>query len=98
VLAVGFVISALAAGGVPSVDRALMIFSTYLVVSAVASAVPLPAAAGSTEAALLGVLLADGVPAEHALPAVLLFRAVTFWAPAPIGVLAAGVLRRRRIL
>ncbi len=98
VLAVGFVISTLAVGGVRSLPAAVMIFTTYLVASAVASAVPLPAAAGSTEAALLGVLLADGVPAVQAVPSVLIFRAVTFWAPAPAGLIAAGVLRRRQIL
>ncbi|HEX3814457.1 MAG TPA: lysylphosphatidylglycerol synthase transmembrane domain-containing protein [Mycobacteriales bacterium] len=98
VLGVGFVISALAAGAVSSTGDAMAIFSTYLVASAVASAIPLPAAAGSTEAVLLGVLLASGVPTAHALPAVLLFRAVTFWAPAPVGLVAAGMLRRRRIL
>jgi uncharacterized membrane protein YbhN (UPF0104 family) len=98
VLAIGFVISTLSVGGVRSLPVAVMIFTTYLVASAVASAVPLPAAAGSTEAALLAVLLADGVPAVQAVPAVLIFRAVTFWAPAPVGLIAAGVLRRRRIL
>ena len=49
---------------------------------------------GSTEAALVAALAAGGVPPGPALQAVLVFRAVTFWAPVPVGLLACRTLRR----
>ncbi|MGW2308405.1 lysylphosphatidylglycerol synthase domain-containing protein, partial [Actinomadura luteofluorescens] len=58
------------------------------------SAVPTPGGVGSTEAALVAALAALGVAAGPALHAVLLFRAVTFWAPVPLGILACRTLRR----
>jgi uncharacterized membrane protein YbhN (UPF0104 family) len=42
--------------------------------------------------------MATGLAAAPALSAVLLFRAVTFWAPVPLGLLLAPGLRRRRAL
>ena len=50
------------------------------------------------EAALVAVLVTTGLPAGAALSAVLLFRAVTFWAPVPVGLLLAPGLRRCRAL
>jgi uncharacterized membrane protein YbhN (UPF0104 family) len=70
----------------------------YLVGAAVGTAVPMPSGIGSTEAALVTVLMATGLAAAPALSAVLLFRAVTFWAPVPLGLLLAPGLRRRRAL
>ena len=42
----------------------------------------------------MGVLLAFGVEADLAIVAVLAYRAVAIWIPAPIGVVALGHLRR----
>ncbi len=67
----------------------------YLVASTVGSAAPTPGGLGAVEAALVGGLTATGVPLTSALPAVLAFRAATFWLPAPIGYGAILVLQRR---
>jgi glycosyltransferase 2 family protein len=50
---------------------------------------------GAVEAALVGGLTATGVPVAAALTAVLSFRAVTFWLPAPAGWVAFVALQRR---
>ena len=47
------------------------------------------------EAALVGGLTATGVPLAAAVPAVLAFRTVTFWLPAPIGWGAFVLLQRQ---
>ena len=67
----------------------------FMLGSAAGTAVPVPAGLGATEAALTGVLVAAAVPAPHALEIVLLFRLITFWAPAGVGILTAAALRRR---
>ncbi|GAA4241741.1 hypothetical protein GCM10022254_71810 [Actinomadura meridiana] len=73
----------------------LALVTAYLVGAAAAAAVPSPGGIGSTEAALAAALTALDVPAGPALHAVLLFRAVTFWAPVPVGVLTCRTLRRQ---
>ena len=67
----------------------------FMIGSAAGNAVPVPAGLGATEAALTGVLVAAAVPAAHAIEIVLLFRLITFWAPAAVGILTAAALRRR---
>lgn len=74
----------------------LPLLAAYLVGAAVGSALPVPGGVGTTDAALIGALMATGVPPGHAVPAVLVFRVVTFWAPAALGVLALPHLRRAR--
>lgn len=46
-----------------------------------ASAAPTPGGVGAVEAALIGGLAAFGLPAEVAVPAVLLYRVLTCWIP-----------------
>ena len=70
----------------------------FMLGSAAASAVPMPAGLGSTDAALIAVLISVHVPAAHAVEEALIFRLLTFWAPAAIGVLATRSLCRRRAL
>ncbi|MFL6163551.1 MAG: YbhN family protein [Jatrophihabitantaceae bacterium] len=70
----------------------------FMVGAAAGSAVPVPAGVGSTEAALVAVLIQVQVPASHALAEVLVFRILTFWLPAALGMLALRRLRRRRAL
>lgn len=65
----------------------------YLAGSAAGNAVPVPAGVGSTDLALVTILVAARVPAAHALEVVLIFRMVTFWFPAVAGVFAARHLR-----
>jgi glycosyltransferase 2 family protein len=74
------------------------VIGVYLVSSAVGSVAPTPGGLGAVEAALLGGLTATGVPVGAALAAVLAFRVVTFWLPAPVGWVAFVQLQRRRAL
>lgn len=67
----------------------------YLAGSALASAAPTPGGLGATEAALVGGLVVVGVPENEAIPAVLLFRLATFWAPILPGWISLTVLQRR---
>jgi uncharacterized membrane protein YbhN (UPF0104 family) len=66
-----------------------------LIGSALGSALPTPGGIGGVEGAMVGGLVAAGVGAGAALPAVLLFRLLSFWAPMPFGAVALVWLRRR---
>jgi undecaprenyl-diphosphatase len=66
----------------------------YLAGSAVASAAPTPGGVGATEAALAAGYTAVGIPAEVAVPAVLLFRFLTFWLPILPGWVAFAWMQR----
>lgn len=68
--------------------------AVYLVGSAIATAAPTPGGLGATEAALIGGLVAVGVPDDQAVPAVFLFRLATFWLPILPGWIAFSWLRR----
>jgi uncharacterized membrane protein YbhN (UPF0104 family) len=57
----------------------------------VANTIPVP---GAVSGGMVGVLLAFGIEADLALAAVLAYRAVAIWLPAPIGLAALGGLRR----
>lgn len=93
-LASGFAVTALAAAPAPQAGFGSLLVG-YLIGGAVGTAVPAPSAIGSTEAALVAVLVTAKVPAASALSTVLLFRLVTFWAPAIVGLFALRHLRRR---
>ncbi len=95
VLAAGFAATAvMIPAGLPVHDfGALMI--GYMIGAAAGGAMPTPGGIGSTEAALVGVLVAASMPTAVAVAVVIVFRAITFWAPAAIGLLALPVLRRR---
>jgi uncharacterized membrane protein YbhN (UPF0104 family) len=92
-LAIAFVVvvRAVTGGNAPSLAALVVV---YLLSTATASALHVPAIAGPTELALTAALVASGVPGGPALVSVLLFRAVTFWAPVPAGVFAVRALRR----
>ncbi len=94
-LASGFAVCAFAASPRPGAGFGSLVIG-YLIGGAVGTAVPAPAAVGSTEAALVAILIAAHVPAGSALSTVLLFRLITFWAPAVMGLLAIRHLRRRQ--
>lgn len=70
----------------------------YMLAAAVSSTVPVPAGLGSTEAALVAVLLTANIPATQAVQQVLVFRVITFWAPAVVGLLVSRRLHRRGVL
>lgn len=68
--------------------------AVYLVGAAIATIAPTPGGIGATEAALIGGLVAVGVDNSQAVPAVFLFRLITFWLPILPGWLAFSRLRR----
>jgi uncharacterized membrane protein YbhN (UPF0104 family) len=94
-MGVAFALSVLAVPGASRGGQVLALLAAYLLASAVGMAVPTPAGIGSTEAALVAVLVAIGINAAAALQAVVLFRLITFWAPVPIGLLTARPLKLR---
>ncbi len=82
-------------GSLPFVAVAVV----YLTGNAIGSAVPTPGGIGAVETALSAGLTVAGLkPAAVAIYAVLLFRAVTFWLPVPVGWAALGYLQRRDVL
>jgi uncharacterized membrane protein YbhN (UPF0104 family) len=58
----------------------------------VGNTIPLP---GAVSGGMVGTLLAFGVAPDLALSAVLSYRAVAIWLPAPLGLAALGALRAR---
>jgi len=50
------------------------------------------------EAAMATGLVTAGLPLAQAVPAVVLYRVLTFWLLVPPGLLAAAALRRRQLL
>jgi uncharacterized membrane protein YbhN (UPF0104 family) len=70
----------------------------FMLGSAAGSAIPVPAGLGSSEAAFVAVLTSLNVPVTHAIEVVLLFRLITFWLPAAVGVLATRRLYKRKAL
>ncbi|MFF2812442.1 lysylphosphatidylglycerol synthase domain-containing protein [Streptomyces sp. NPDC058000] len=67
----------------------------FLAGNALGSAAPTPGGVGAVEAALVGALTFGGLPADTAVPAVLLFRLVVFWLPVLPGWLAFTFLSRK---
>jgi uncharacterized membrane protein YbhN (UPF0104 family) len=82
-------------GAHPPILAAAVVF---LAGNAVGSATPTPGGLGGVEAVLAAGLTAIGIPAHQAIPAVLLFRLVTFWLPIPAGWVCFQVLQRRGVL
>ena len=82
-------------GQAPTVGVGTLLLA-FMLGSAAGSAIPIPAGLGSSEAAYIAVLLSVNVPGTQAVEEVLIFRLLTFWIPAAVGVLAIGYLRRRR--
>jgi uncharacterized membrane protein YbhN (UPF0104 family) len=96
-LAAGFAFTALVASPASSASFGGLVIG-YLIGGAVGTAVPTPAGIGSTEAALVAVLLLAHIPSAVAIGAMLTFRLITFWVPAVVGLLAMRLLRRRQLL
>ena len=94
ILAFAFVAStAMVPGTSPHASVGALIVA-FMASAAAGNAVPLPAGVGSTEIAFVGVLIAAAVPYAHAVEVVVVFRLITFWIPALVGVLATRRLRR----
>ncbi|MFE9247133.1 flippase-like domain-containing protein [Nocardiopsis sp. NPDC006938] len=102
-LTVAFVLclhfSVLAFAG-PGVEVSLVAVAVvFLAGNAIGSAAPTPGGLGAVEAALIGGLTTvAALPADVALPAVLLFRVLTFWFPVLPGWAAFSYLQRREAI
>ena len=70
----------------------------YLTGNAVGSIVPIPGGVGAIETAMSLGLTAAGLPGGTAIAAVVLFRTVSFWLPAPAGWAAFNYLQRKGAL
>jgi uncharacterized membrane protein YbhN (UPF0104 family) len=77
-----FFASLYAIGAHPAILPAAVV---YLAGNAVGSAAPTPGGIGGVEAVLVAGLAGIGIPADQAIPAVLVFRVATFWLPIPAG-------------
>jgi uncharacterized membrane protein YbhN (UPF0104 family) len=98
VLALAFAASvAMVPGSAPHTSTAGLLVA-FMAGAAAGNAIPTPAGIGSAEVAFVAVLVALGVPAAHALEVVLIFRLITFWLPAVVGVFAARGLRRAQTI
>jgi uncharacterized membrane protein YbhN (UPF0104 family) len=69
----------------------LAVMALAYFVGQIANSIPVP---GAASGGLVAVLLAFGVEADLALAAVLAYRSVAIWLPAPIGLVALAGLRR----
>ncbi|MFI9719144.1 lysylphosphatidylglycerol synthase domain-containing protein [Streptomyces sp. NPDC052396] len=67
----------------------------FLTANALGSAAPTPGGVGAVEFAMTGALTFAGLPAEHAAPAVLLFRLMTLWLPVLPGWISFTHLTRK---
>lgn len=85
-------------GGVQPTQPLGALVAGFMIANAVGAASPVPAGIGTTEVALIAVLAAAGMPAAHATAAVLVFRTITFWLPALVGLLATPHLRRNEAI
>jgi uncharacterized membrane protein YbhN (UPF0104 family) len=92
---VAFVAAIRAVGGHPPILAATVVF---LAGNVVGSAAPTPGGVGAVEAALSAGLSAIGIPVHVGIPAVLIFRLVTYWLPIPLGWISFMLLQRRGIL
>jgi uncharacterized membrane protein YbhN (UPF0104 family) len=72
----------------------LGVAAVYLAGNTVGSAAPTPGGLGAVEVVLSAGLTAIGIPAHHAVAAVLLYRLATFWLPIPSGWVAYEFLQR----
>jgi uncharacterized protein (TIRG00374 family) len=84
-------------GRLPAAGLGALVIA-FMLGTAAGTAVPLPAGLGTTEAALMAVLVSLRVPPVVAVQQVLIFRIITFWLPAAIGVFAMHLLRRQDAL
>jgi uncharacterized membrane protein YbhN (UPF0104 family) len=89
--------TAMVPGPVPQASLGALLIA-FMLGAAAGNAVPVPAGLGSSEAAFIAVLISVQVPAAHAVEEVLIFRLITFWIPAAVGILATRYLYRRHAI
>lgn len=98
VLSAGFLMAVDVWGHAATPLPAGAVVAIYLVAAAVGGATPLPPVLGVTEATLIGALVLGGYSSPSALVSVFIFRALTYWLPLPVGVVAARRLRHASLL
>lgn len=98
VIGLAFVASAAMVPGARPAAPIGALLVAYMLAAAAGSSVPTPGGLGSTDAALVAVLLSVRVPAAQAIEAVLVFRLITFWLPAVVGVFVSRHLYRSHAL
>ncbi|MCW2887517.1 MAG: hypothetical protein QOE54_3772 [Streptosporangiaceae bacterium] len=96
VMGIAFALSMLAIPGAASPGQTATLIAIYMIGAAAGGVVPGPGGLGSTEAALVALLSVTGIQTTSALSGVLIFRAITHWAPVPIGLLSAGTLHKAK--
>jgi uncharacterized membrane protein YbhN (UPF0104 family) len=94
VMGIAFALSMLAIPAAASPGQIPTLIAVYMIGAAAGGVVPGPGGLGSTEAALVALLSVTGIATASALSGVLIFRAITHWAPVPIGLLSAGTLHK----
>jgi uncharacterized membrane protein YbhN (UPF0104 family) len=97
-MSVGFVVAVNMWGQATHPMAAGALVAVYLFASAAGGAIPLPPVFGLTEVTLVAALVLGGYTSSSALVAVIIFRAVSYWLPLPVGVWAAHRLRRAQLL
>lgn len=97
-MSVGFVVAVQVWGHSSTPLPAGALIAIYLFASAAGGTLPLPPILGTTEVALVSALLIGGYTSPSAIEAVVIFRAISYWLPLPIGAWAARRLRRDQLL
>ena len=97
-MSVGFVVAVNVWGHSATPLPAGALIAIYLFASAAGGTLPLPPILGTTEIALVSALVIGGYTSASAIEAVLIFRAISYWLPLPIGAWAARRLRRDQLL
>jgi uncharacterized membrane protein YbhN (UPF0104 family) len=98
ILAIAFAASAAMVPGRSASLSVGGLIIAFMLGAAAGNLVPVPAGLGATEAALAAVLIDAQLPSAQAVEVVLLFRIITFWAPAVLGVFTASRLRARKAI
>lgn len=98
ILALAFALTTFVMPGPRPVASVGALVIGFMLGSAASNALPVPGGLGAAETALIGVLVASRVPAAQAFAEVLIFRVITFWSPAVLGVPVARLLRRRGVI
>ena len=87
-------LSVAAVGGQLSWALAVLVLS---IGTFIGTALPTPGGIGGVEAGLAAGLLASNVPANIAVPAVLIYRALNYWLPIIPGIIAFKIVEKRLI-
>lgn len=97
-MSVGFVVAVDAWGHSRTPVPAGALVAIYLFASAAGGTLPLPPILGTTEIALVSALVLSGYTSSSAIETVIIFRAISYWLPLPLGAWTARRLRKEQLL